>query len=153
MRLAGITLAVLALWGVVLLLAGAAGAQQGHPGAESGVPDLPAGEGVIHGRVVHPEAPERAAGIRVALYALSKTGPGLRGAVTDDQGGFRFEGIFRQHFIVKGRNRDTAWYAMLDGDWPGVKEDLERWLYSGEELSLTRLTQTRQARARAPSSV
>jgi selenocysteine lyase/cysteine desulfurase/RimJ/RimL family protein N-acetyltransferase len=63
--------------------------------------------------------------------------------------GFRFEGIFRQHMIVKGRSRDTAWYAMLDRDWEGVKEDIERWLFSGEELSLTRLTQTRQARSQA----
>jgi RimJ/RimL family protein N-acetyltransferase len=42
--------------------------------------------------------------------------------------GFRFEGIFRQHLIVKGRNRDTAWYAMLDGDWPAVRSAFEDWL-------------------------
>jgi RimJ/RimL family protein N-acetyltransferase len=42
--------------------------------------------------------------------------------------GFTFEGIFRQHRIVKGRNRDTAWYAMLDGEWPTCKKALERWL-------------------------
>jgi RimJ/RimL family protein N-acetyltransferase len=42
--------------------------------------------------------------------------------------GFVFEGIFRQHMIVKGRNRDTAWYAMLDSDWPGRKAAFERWL-------------------------
>jgi RimJ/RimL family protein N-acetyltransferase len=42
--------------------------------------------------------------------------------------GFRFEGIFRQHMIVKGRNRDTSWYAMLDGEWPDRKADFERWL-------------------------
>ena len=34
--------------------------------------------------------------------------------------GFEFEGIFRKHLIVKGRNRDTAWYSMLDDDWPVV---------------------------------
>ena len=34
--------------------------------------------------------------------------------------GFRFEGIFRQHMIVKGRNRDTAWFAMLDSDRKSV---------------------------------
>jgi RimJ/RimL family protein N-acetyltransferase len=39
--------------------------------------------------------------------------------------GFRFEGIFRQHMIVKGRNRDTAWFAMLDSDWPDVKRRLD----------------------------
>jgi RimJ/RimL family protein N-acetyltransferase len=42
--------------------------------------------------------------------------------------GFVFEGIFRQHMIVKGENRDTAWFAMLDGDWPGLKAGYERWL-------------------------
>ena len=42
--------------------------------------------------------------------------------------GFTFEGIFRQHMIVKGRNRDTAWYAMLDGEWPARKAAFERWL-------------------------
>jgi RimJ/RimL family protein N-acetyltransferase len=42
--------------------------------------------------------------------------------------GFAYEGTFRQHMIVKGRNRDTAWFAMLDGDWPRVGAGFERWL-------------------------
>jgi RimJ/RimL family protein N-acetyltransferase len=42
--------------------------------------------------------------------------------------GFTFEGVFRQHMIVKGRSRDTAWYAMLDGEWPALKARFERWL-------------------------
>jgi RimJ/RimL family protein N-acetyltransferase len=42
--------------------------------------------------------------------------------------GFNFEGVFRQHMIVKGRNRDTAWYAMLDTEWPSRKLAFERWL-------------------------
>jgi len=42
--------------------------------------------------------------------------------------GFRFEGIFRQHMIVKGRNRDTAWFSMLDSEWPVRKANFERWL-------------------------
>jgi RimJ/RimL family protein N-acetyltransferase len=42
--------------------------------------------------------------------------------------GFSFEGIFRQHMIIKGRNRDTAWFAMLDGEWPARKAAYERWL-------------------------
>jgi RimJ/RimL family protein N-acetyltransferase len=42
--------------------------------------------------------------------------------------GFSFEGIFRQHVIVKGRNRDTAWYAMLDSEWPQRKRAFELWL-------------------------
>jgi len=42
--------------------------------------------------------------------------------------GFVFEGIFRQHMISNGRNRDTAWFAMLDGEWPARKAAFERWL-------------------------
>ncbi len=42
--------------------------------------------------------------------------------------GFAFEGIFRSHMIVKGRNRDTAWFAMLEGDWPARRAAFERWL-------------------------
>jgi len=42
--------------------------------------------------------------------------------------GFTFEGIFRSHMIVKGRNRDTAWFAMLDSEWPARKAAFERWL-------------------------
>ena len=42
--------------------------------------------------------------------------------------GFAFEGVFRQHMIVKGRNRDTAWFAMLDSDWPACRAAFERWL-------------------------
>lgn len=42
--------------------------------------------------------------------------------------GFSFEGVFRQHMIVKGRNRDTAWFSMTDAEWPSRREALERWL-------------------------
>jgi RimJ/RimL family protein N-acetyltransferase len=45
--------------------------------------------------------------------------------------GFTFEGIFRQHMIIKGRSRDTAWYAMLDAEWPLRKAEFERWLSPG----------------------
>ena len=42
--------------------------------------------------------------------------------------GFSWEGIFRQHVIVKGRNRDTAWFGMTDRDWPNVQTAFETWL-------------------------
>ena len=42
--------------------------------------------------------------------------------------GFTYEGTFRQHMWVKGANRDTAWFAILDGEWPRVREAFERWL-------------------------
>ncbi|MXG88148.1 GNAT family N-acetyltransferase [Nocardioides flavescens] len=42
--------------------------------------------------------------------------------------GFTHEGRFRQHLVVKGRNRDTDWYAVTDADWPAVRREHERWL-------------------------
>jgi RimJ/RimL family protein N-acetyltransferase len=42
--------------------------------------------------------------------------------------GFTYEGIFRQHMITKGRNRDTAWYAIIDSEWPARREAFEAWL-------------------------
>jgi RimJ/RimL family protein N-acetyltransferase/ribosomal protein S18 acetylase RimI-like enzyme len=42
--------------------------------------------------------------------------------------GFSFEGVFRQHMIVKGQNRDTAWFAMIDAEWPMLKRAFETWL-------------------------
>jgi RimJ/RimL family protein N-acetyltransferase len=52
-------------------------------------------------------------------------GPSRRAAL---RFGFRFEGVFRQHMIVKGQSRDTAWYGMLDHEWPQIKQHVERWL-------------------------
>lgn len=42
--------------------------------------------------------------------------------------GFTFEGVFRQHMIVKNRNRDTAWFSITDAEWPRVKQAFEGWL-------------------------
>ena len=42
--------------------------------------------------------------------------------------GFSYEGIFRQAAVVKGRNRDTAWFAAIDAEWPALKEAYETWL-------------------------
>ena len=42
--------------------------------------------------------------------------------------GFTYEGIFRQATVVKGRNRDTAWYAAIDGEWPRLRAAFEAWL-------------------------
>lgn len=54
--------------------------------------------------------------------------------------GFSFEGIFRQHLIVKGRNRDSAWFAMLNREWPKVRANMEAWLYGqGARSSLRAL--------------
>ncbi len=45
--------------------------------------------------------------------------------------GFGFEGVFHRHMIVKGRNRDTAWYSLLAEEWPGVRANFEAWLAPG----------------------
>ena len=45
-----------------------------------------------------------------------------------DRFGFTYEGVFRQHMVVKGRNRDTAWFAMTDGEWPLRRAAFEAWL-------------------------
>ncbi len=42
--------------------------------------------------------------------------------------GFSFEGIFRQAAVVKGRNRDTAWFSIIDGEWPALRAAFTRWL-------------------------
>ena len=42
--------------------------------------------------------------------------------------GFKFEGIFRQHMVIKGENRDTAWFSIVDTEWPSIRAGYERWL-------------------------
>jgi RimJ/RimL family protein N-acetyltransferase len=66
--------------------------------------------------------------------------------------GFTFEGIFRQHMIIKGRNRDTAWYSMLDSEWPARKASFEQWLapdnfdsHGRQKQSLSGMNQTRRS--------
>jgi len=58
--------------------------------------------------------------------------------------GFTFEGIFRQHMIMKGHNRDTAWFSMLDREWPEGKAAFERWLdpsnFDGEGKQISSLS-------------
>ncbi|MGV3756799.1 MAG: GNAT family N-acetyltransferase, partial [Verrucomicrobiota bacterium] len=43
--------------------------------------------------------------------------------------GFKFEGIFRQATVVKGRTRDTSWYSIIDSEWPALRETFHRWLH------------------------
>jgi RimJ/RimL family protein N-acetyltransferase len=58
--------------------------------------------------------------------------------------GFSFEGVFRQAAVVKGRNRDTAWYSVIDGEWPALREAFLRWLdpsnFDGRGRQRTRLS-------------
>lgn len=44
--------------------------------------------------------------------------------------GFQYEGLFRQDRIVKGESRDTAWFSIIDGEWPALRTEYERWLSS-----------------------
>jgi RimJ/RimL family protein N-acetyltransferase len=59
--------------------------------------------------------------------------------------GFTFEGVFRQHMIVKGRNRDTAWYAIVDKNWPAIDGAFQRWLAADNFDSAGRQRQALQA--------
>ena len=61
--------------------------------------------------------------------------------------GFSFEGVFRQATLYKGRNRDTAWYAVIDEEWAELRQAFERWLHpenfdpdGKQRLSLSDLT-------------
>ena len=42
--------------------------------------------------------------------------------------GYTYEGLFRQHMVIKGKSRDTAWFSMTDGEWPARKARFEAWL-------------------------
>jgi RimJ/RimL family protein N-acetyltransferase len=42
--------------------------------------------------------------------------------------GFSFEGVFRQAMVTRGRNRDTAWYSIIDPEWPALREAFHKWL-------------------------
>jgi RimJ/RimL family protein N-acetyltransferase len=48
--------------------------------------------------------------------------------ITAKRYGFTFEGVFRQHLISRGANRDTAWFSIIDGEWPLIKAAFEAWL-------------------------
>jgi RimJ/RimL family protein N-acetyltransferase len=95
------------------------------------------------GNIMYTPALQRTPGATEAMYLLAHyvfdelgyrryewkcndlNAPSKRAAV---RFGFSFEGVFRNHMIVKGRNRDTAWFAMLDSEWPRRKAAFETWL-------------------------
>lgn len=62
--------------------------------------------------------------------------------------GFSYEGLFRQHMVVKGRNRDTAWFSILDSEWPACNAAFARWLaadnFDAEGRQQQRLEDLRQ---------
>jgi RimJ/RimL family protein N-acetyltransferase len=68
--------------------------------------------------------------------------------------GFTFEGLFRQAVVYKGRNRDTAWYSIIDREWPALKAAYERWLdpanFDGEGRQRKRLAELMRPGASPP---
>jgi RimJ/RimL family protein N-acetyltransferase len=75
--------------------------------------------------------------------------PSMRAA---ERFGFTYEGIFRQHMIIKGRNRDTAWYSIIDSEWPAVRAAFETWLkpenFDADGRQRVSLAELMQKRAR-----
>lgn len=69
--------------------------------------------------------------------------------------GFVFEGVFSQHMVVKGRNRDTAWYSIIDSEWPSRRAAFEAWLapanFDGEGRQVRSLAELRSGIEAAPS--
>ena len=61
--------------------------------------------------------------------------------------GFGFEGLFRQHMVVKGENRDTAWYSIIDKEWPALRQAYDQWLdpsnFDGDDRQKRRLEEFR----------
>lgn len=49
--------------------------------------------------------------------------------------GFSFEGVFRQHMVIKDHNRDTAWYSIMDDEWPAIAAGFERWLAADNQAA------------------
>ena len=115
------------------------------------------------GHVLYTPALRRTAGATEAMYLMARhafedlgyrryewkcnalNAPSRRAAL---RLGFTFEGIFRQHMIVKGRSRDTAWFAMIDRDWPRIRAAYERWL----EPANFDATGRQRAKLQAPTS-
>lgn len=94
----------------------------GNIALSPGLQRTPAATEAIHLMIDHVFA----AGFRrVEWKCNAQNAPSRRAAL---RYGFAFEGVFRQHMVVKGRNRDTAWFAIVDGDWPRLRRAHHAWL-------------------------
>ena len=71
---------------------------------------------------------------REVIVRINDRGPFVPGRIIDLSYtaalrlGFRYEGLFRQAVIYKGRGRDTAWFSIIDGEWPALRTAFEHWL-------------------------
>jgi len=120
------------------------GAAAGEPAGYCSLMRIEPAHRVIEiGNILYLPRLQRTAGATEAMYLMARyviedlgyrryewkcdalNAPSRRAAV---RYGFTFEGIFRQHMMVKGKNRDTAWYSMLDGEWASRKRAFEQWL-------------------------
>jgi RimJ/RimL family protein N-acetyltransferase len=90
-------------------------------------------------------------GYRRVEWKCNALNAASRGAA--ERFGFRFEGVFRKHMVVKGRNRDTAWYAITDDEWPAVGAAFRAWLarenFDGEGRQVRALGELIEERAAA----
>lgn len=94
------------------------------------------------GHICYGRAMQRTAGATEVIYLLARhafelgyrrlewkcNNQNARSKRAAERYGFSYEGLFRQHLVIKGRNRDTAWYALLDQEWPACRDAFERWL-------------------------
>lgn len=133
--------------------------------------DINAGNGVIEiGHIWFGPQLQRTRGATEALYLMLRTAMSdlgyrrmqwrcnalnARSRQAANRLGFRFEGIFYNHLIFKGRNRDTAWYSILDDEWPEVDRIIQSWLDpsnfdadGGAKTSLSALMQKRSPSTR-----
>ena len=125
----------------------------------------PAARVIEIGNIVYSPALQRTAAATEAQYLMARyvfddlryrryewkcnalNAPSMRAA---ERLGFTYEGTFRQHMIIKGRSRDTAWFSITDGEWPRVRAAFEAWLdpsnfdAAGKQKTSLRDLQTRR---------
>lgn len=103
---------------------------------------VPAHGSIEIGHICYGRAMQRTAGATEVIYLLARhafelgyrrlewkcNNQNARSKRAAERFGFSYEGLFRQHLVIKGRNRDTAWYALLDQEWPVYRDAFERWL-------------------------
>lgn len=94
----------------------------GHIAFSAGLQRTPAATEAIHLMIDHAFA----CGARRVEWKCNAANAASRRAA--ERYGFGYEGTFRQHMVVKGANRDTAWFSILDGDWPGLRAAHRAWL-------------------------